>query len=101
MQGICDHVAKNMKNIHGLDVDPMTDIVICCGQTEAFAAAMFACKFILCLNGTCCKIMFFHHQFALIYPNLMQYLIKVMKLSFLILRMRHMNLVSVWLEECR
>ncbi|CAO2824335.1 unnamed protein product [Amaranthus hypochondriacus] len=42
VQGICDHVAKNMKNIHGLDVDPMTDIVICCGQTEAFAAAMFA-----------------------------------------------------------
>ncbi|XP_057548785.1 uncharacterized protein LOC130827156 isoform X1 [Amaranthus tricolor] len=42
VQGICDHVAKNMKNIHGLDVDPITDIVICCGQTEAFAAAMFA-----------------------------------------------------------
>ncbi|KAL2900243.1 Kynurenine--oxoglutarate transaminase [Bienertia sinuspersici] len=42
VQEICDFVAKNMKDIHGLDVDPKTDIVICCGQTEAFAAAMFA-----------------------------------------------------------
>lgn len=49
MQEICDHVAKNMKDMHGLDVDPVTDIVICCGQTEAFAASMFACKFNLCL----------------------------------------------------
>lgn len=31
-----------MKQMHGLDVDPVTDIVICCGQTEAFAATMFA-----------------------------------------------------------
>nr|XP_043621517.1 kynurenine--oxoglutarate transaminase 1-like isoform X2 [Erigeron canadensis] len=31
-----------MKQIHGLDVDPATDIAICCGQTEAFSAAMFA-----------------------------------------------------------
>ncbi|KAL1825813.1 hypothetical protein DCAR_0314004 [Daucus carota subsp. sativus] len=42
VQGICDHVANKMKHIHGLDVDPATDIVICCGQTEAFAATMFA-----------------------------------------------------------
>ncbi|XP_048503945.1 uncharacterized protein LOC104899216 isoform X2 [Beta vulgaris subsp. vulgaris] len=42
VQGICDYVAKNMKDMHGLDVDPTTDVVICCGQTEAFSAAMFA-----------------------------------------------------------
>lgn len=42
VQGICDHVARNVKEMHGLEVDPMTDIVICCGQTEAFAATMFA-----------------------------------------------------------
>lgn len=42
VQEICEYVAKNMKDVHGLDVDPMTDIVICCGQTEAFATAMFA-----------------------------------------------------------
>lgn len=42
VQGICDHLANRMKHMHGLDVDPVTDIVICCGQTEAFAATMFA-----------------------------------------------------------
>ncbi|XP_021722210.1 uncharacterized protein LOC110689735 [Chenopodium quinoa] len=42
VQEICDYVAKNMKDMHGLDIDPVTDIVITCGQTEAFAAAMFA-----------------------------------------------------------
>ncbi|KAK3008132.1 hypothetical protein RJ639_014244 [Escallonia herrerae] len=31
-----------MKQMHGLDVDPLTDIAICCGQSEAFAATMFA-----------------------------------------------------------
>ncbi|XP_022153472.1 kynurenine--oxoglutarate transaminase 1-like isoform X2 [Momordica charantia] len=40
--GICDELAKIAKRIHGLDVDPLTDIVICCGQTEAFAAAVFS-----------------------------------------------------------
>lgn len=45
VQGICDELAKIAKRIHGLDVDPLTDIVICCGQTEAFAAAVF--------SGTC------------------------------------------------
>ncbi|KAJ4838635.1 hypothetical protein Tsubulata_004228 [Turnera subulata] len=42
VQGICDHVARIMKDMHGLDVNPDTDIGICCGQTEAFAAALFA-----------------------------------------------------------
>ncbi|XP_020533584.1 kynurenine--oxoglutarate transaminase isoform X3 [Jatropha curcas] len=42
VQGICEHLAKNTKEMHGFDVDPKTDIAICCGQTEAFAAAVFA-----------------------------------------------------------
>ncbi|CAK7348374.1 unnamed protein product [Dovyalis caffra] len=42
VQGICDHLAKIMKEMHDLDFDPQTDIAICCGQTEAFAAAVFA-----------------------------------------------------------
>ncbi|XP_073063321.1 uncharacterized protein [Primulina eburnea] len=42
VQGICDYVARNMKEMHGIDVDPDTDMVICCGQSEAFAATMFA-----------------------------------------------------------
>lgn len=40
--GICDLLANIMKQIHGLDVNPLTDIAICCGQSEAFAAAAFA-----------------------------------------------------------
>ncbi|XP_059625620.1 uncharacterized protein LOC132268794 [Cornus florida] len=42
VQGICDGVAKIMKHMHGLDVDPQTDLAICCGQSEAFAATVFA-----------------------------------------------------------
>ncbi|CAA6669137.1 unnamed protein product [Spirodela intermedia] len=42
VQGICDKLSKIMKQNHGLDFDPLTDIAICCGQTEAFAAAVFA-----------------------------------------------------------
>ncbi|KAL6339767.1 hypothetical protein AAG906_034853 [Vitis piasezkii] len=42
VQGICDYLARKMKEMHGLDVDPLTDIAICCGQSEAFAAAVFA-----------------------------------------------------------
>ncbi|KAL8116754.1 hypothetical protein AgCh_023059 [Apium graveolens] len=42
VQGICDNLTDRMKQMHDLDVDPVTDIVICCGQTEAFAATMFA-----------------------------------------------------------
>lgn len=32
-----------MKEMHGMSVDPLTDIVVCCGQSEAFAATIFAC----------------------------------------------------------
>ncbi|KAA8543048.1 hypothetical protein F0562_021457 [Nyssa sinensis] len=42
VQGICDSVAKIMKQMHGLDVEPLTDVAICCGQSEAFAATVFA-----------------------------------------------------------
>ncbi|XP_043718602.1 kynurenine--oxoglutarate transaminase-like isoform X3 [Telopea speciosissima] len=42
VQGICEHLAEKMKLQQGLDVNPLTDIAICCGQTEAFAAAVFA-----------------------------------------------------------
>ncbi|XP_010268060.1 PREDICTED: uncharacterized protein LOC104605133 isoform X2 [Nelumbo nucifera] len=42
VQGICDCLAIKMKKEHGLDVDALTDIAICCGQTEAFAAAVLA-----------------------------------------------------------
>uniref|UniRef100_A0A5B7BHF3 Putative kynurenine--oxoglutarate transaminase-like isoform X1 n=1 Tax=Davidia involucrata TaxID=16924 RepID=A0A5B7BHF3_DAVIN len=42
VQGICDCVANIMKHMHGLDVDPLTDVAICCGQSEAFAATVFA-----------------------------------------------------------
>ncbi|KAK0583323.1 hypothetical protein LWI29_035682 [Acer saccharum] len=42
VQGICDQLAKLMEEMYSLDVDPLSDIAICCGQTEAFAAAVFA-----------------------------------------------------------
>ncbi|KAM0870108.1 hypothetical protein ACQ4PT_040236 [Festuca glaucescens] len=42
VQGICDVLAETMKRDHGLRVDPLTDFAICCGQSEAFAAAIFA-----------------------------------------------------------
>lgn len=42
VQGVCDLLAVKMKQMHGLDVDSSTDIAICCGQTEAFAATMFS-----------------------------------------------------------
>ncbi|XP_027935073.1 uncharacterized protein LOC114190404 [Vigna unguiculata] len=42
VQGVCDYLAKVMKETHGLDIDPLTDVAICCGQSEAFAAAIFA-----------------------------------------------------------
>lgn len=44
VQAICDYLAYQFKQMHGLHVDPLTDIVICCGQSEAFAAAMFASR---------------------------------------------------------
>ncbi|XP_022953996.1 kynurenine--oxoglutarate transaminase-like [Cucurbita moschata] len=42
VQGVCDELARIAKKTHGLDVNPLTDIAICCGQTEAFAAAVFS-----------------------------------------------------------
>lgn len=39
---MCDLLAKMVKQMHGLDIDPVTDVAICCGQSEAFAAAIFA-----------------------------------------------------------
>ncbi|CAN6310726.1 unnamed protein product [Urochloa humidicola] len=42
VQGICDVLAETARRDHGLDVDPLTDFVICCGQSESFAAAVFA-----------------------------------------------------------
>uniref|UniRef100_A0A0D9XKT6 Aminotransferase class I/classII large domain-containing protein n=1 Tax=Leersia perrieri TaxID=77586 RepID=A0A0D9XKT6_9ORYZ len=42
VQGICDILAETMRRDHGLDVDPLTDFAICCGQSEAFSAAIFA-----------------------------------------------------------
>lgn len=42
MQGICDLLAIKMKQNHLLDLDPLTDFVICCGQSEAFAATILA-----------------------------------------------------------
>nr|XP_018685062.1 PREDICTED: kynurenine--oxoglutarate transaminase-like isoform X3 [Musa acuminata subsp. malaccensis] len=42
VQGICDQLAVMMKQNHGLDVNALTDFVICCGQSEAFAATILA-----------------------------------------------------------
>ncbi|KAL8544947.1 hypothetical protein ACS0TY_005231 [Phlomoides rotata] len=42
VQGICDLVALKMKEMHGINVDPLTDVVVCCGQSEALATTMFA-----------------------------------------------------------
>ncbi|KGN44994.1 kynurenine--oxoglutarate transaminase [Cucumis sativus] len=42
VQGVCDELAKVVKKTHGLNVNPLTDFAICCGQTEAFAAAVFS-----------------------------------------------------------
>ncbi|CAN1761100.1 Kynurenine--oxoglutarate transaminase 1 [Linum perenne] len=42
VQGICELMAANVKEMYGLEVNPDTDIAICCGQSEAFAASMFA-----------------------------------------------------------
>lgn len=53
MQGICDFVACRMKEMHGMKVDPITDVVICCGQSEAFAATMFSSISFLHLNLFC------------------------------------------------
>jgi aspartate/methionine/tyrosine aminotransferase len=50
VQEICDHLVMMVKKMHGLDVNPLSDIAICCGQTEAFAAAVFASKLYVCFS---------------------------------------------------
>ncbi|XP_020693491.1 uncharacterized protein LOC110107561 isoform X1 [Dendrobium catenatum] len=42
VQGICELLEEKMKRDHGLHINPLTDVVISCGQTEAFAASIFA-----------------------------------------------------------
>ncbi|KAH9306252.1 hypothetical protein KI387_010656 [Taxus chinensis] len=42
VQGLCDYLAQTMKLNHGLDVDPVKNIAICCGQSEAFAATILS-----------------------------------------------------------
>lgn len=49
VQGICDQLSKMVKEMHDLHIDPLTDVAICCGQTEAFAAAIFASIYALLL----------------------------------------------------
>ncbi|KAM0870109.1 hypothetical protein ACQ4PT_040236 [Festuca glaucescens] len=59
VQGICDVLAETMKRDHGLRVDPLTDFAICCGQSEAFAAAIFAsstCKLPMLFHSVCWRI---------------------------------------------
>lgn len=45
VQGICHLLASTLHHNHGLTLDPLTDFVICCGQSEAFAAAIFASQY--------------------------------------------------------
>ena len=53
MQGVCEKVAEAFQRAHGLRVDAATQITICCGQSEAMAAAVFAGK----VDGaTCARI---------------------------------------------
>lgn len=52
VQGICDHLARTVKEMHGLEINPLSDIAICCGQTEAFAAAVFSSMY----SHFCCFI---------------------------------------------
>ncbi|KAJ4783396.1 Kynurenine--oxoglutarate transaminase [Rhynchospora pubera] len=42
VQGICHLLATQMKGRHGIAVNALSDFVICCGQSEAFAASIFA-----------------------------------------------------------
>ncbi|KAG0452527.1 hypothetical protein HPP92_024908 [Vanilla planifolia] len=42
VQSICELLEEKMKREHSLEVNALTDFVICCGQTEAFAATIFA-----------------------------------------------------------
>ncbi|KAJ7973028.1 Aspartate aminotransferase [Quillaja saponaria] len=42
VEGICDQLANIVKEMHSLDVNSSSDIAVACGQSEAFAAAIFA-----------------------------------------------------------
>lgn len=42
MQGVCEKVAEAFEKVHGVRVDPTTQITICCGQSEAMAASVLA-----------------------------------------------------------
>jgi aspartate/methionine/tyrosine aminotransferase len=42
VQGVCEKVAEAFENTHGVKVDPKTEVTICCGQSEAMAASVFA-----------------------------------------------------------
>ncbi|EFJ34854.1 hypothetical protein SELMODRAFT_230362 [Selaginella moellendorffii] len=42
VQGVCDKVAEHFEHFQGVKVDSKSDIVLCCGQSEALAAATFA-----------------------------------------------------------
>ncbi|XP_078159168.1 uncharacterized protein LOC144554720 [Carex rostrata] len=42
VQGICEILATQMNETSGIAVNALTDFVICCGQSEAFAATIFA-----------------------------------------------------------
>ncbi|KAF3340564.1 kynurenine--oxoglutarate transaminase-like isoform X2 [Carex littledalei] len=42
VQGICEILATKMNETSGIAVNALTDFVICCGQSEAFAATIFA-----------------------------------------------------------
>jgi aspartate/methionine/tyrosine aminotransferase len=44
VQGVCEKVAEAFERAHGVRVDAATQITICCGQSEAMAAAVFAGK---------------------------------------------------------
>ncbi|EFJ05780.1 hypothetical protein SELMODRAFT_236683 [Selaginella moellendorffii] len=42
VQGVCNKVAEHFEHFQGVKVDSKSDIVLCCGQSEALAAVTFA-----------------------------------------------------------
>ncbi|KAJ7268862.1 hypothetical protein O6H91_Y398400 [Diphasiastrum complanatum] len=42
MQGVYKKVASAFEMAHGVKVDPATEVTVCCGQSEALAAAILA-----------------------------------------------------------
>ncbi|KAJ7515466.1 hypothetical protein O6H91_22G014200 [Diphasiastrum complanatum] len=42
VQGVCEKVASAFEMAHGVKVDPATEVTLCCGQSEALAAAILA-----------------------------------------------------------